>query len=199
MALDLINIIIPAVTAFPQPPCQIPRVPVSRETLAAAAVELQDNARTATKLSTAKLSSTIYIALNRKYVSSSINYFLRWCDIWLGTPLAHPINNWHRGLKAQKQLRGTGKESEKYKETTYSASKRMYNVNIIFLTSNTVQLVTILHKTKGDTQLRFDKDSAHNSCSLSYLGLGTNLSDVESLNLGNRFNKLSYWRLERSV
>merc|ERR1711962_980744 len=36
-------------------------VPVSRETLAEAAVELQDNARTATKLSTAKLSSTIYI------------------------------------------------------------------------------------------------------------------------------------------
>jgi len=34
-----------------------PWVPVSRETLAAAAVELQDNARTATKLSTAKLSS----------------------------------------------------------------------------------------------------------------------------------------------
>merc|ERR1712223_1707434 len=56
-----------------------PWVPVSRETLAAAAVELQDNARTATKLSTAKLSSvcTIYIALNRKYVSSSINYFLK--------------------------------------------------------------------------------------------------------------------------
>merc|ERR1712156_1393050 len=53
-----------------------PWVPVSRETLAAAAVELQDNARTATKLSTAKLSSVciIYIALNRKYVSSSINY-----------------------------------------------------------------------------------------------------------------------------
>ena len=79
----------------------------------------------------------------------------------------------------------------------------MYNVNIIFLTSNTVQLVTILHKTKSDTQLRFDKnmrqECAHNSCSLSYLGLGTNLSDVESLNLGNRFNKLSYWRLERSV
>merc|ERR1712227_755485 len=48
--------------------------PVSRETLAAAAVELQDNARTATKLSTAKLSSvcTICMALNRKYVSSSI-------------------------------------------------------------------------------------------------------------------------------
>merc|ERR1712004_259736 len=38
-----------------------PWVPVSRETLAAAAVELQDNARTATKLPTAKLSSTIYI------------------------------------------------------------------------------------------------------------------------------------------
>merc|ERR1712156_370303 len=36
-------------------------VPVSRETLAEAAMELQDNARTATKLSTAKLSSTIYI------------------------------------------------------------------------------------------------------------------------------------------
>merc|ERR1712223_462347 len=52
-------------------------VPVSRETLAEAAVELQDNARTATKLSTAKLSSTIYIALNRKYVSSIINYFLK--------------------------------------------------------------------------------------------------------------------------
>merc|ERR1711962_971520 len=52
-------------------------VPVSRETLAEAAVELQDNARTATKLSTAKLSSTIYIALNRKYVSSSINYHLK--------------------------------------------------------------------------------------------------------------------------
>ena len=33
----------------------------------------------------------------------------------------------------------------------------MFNVNIIFLTSNTVQLVTILHKTKGDTQLQFDK------------------------------------------
>ena len=56
------------------------------------------------------------------------------------------------------QLRGTRKKSEKYKETTYGASKRMYNVNIIFLTSNTVQLATILHKTKGDTQLRFDKD-----------------------------------------
>merc|ERR1711953_45265 len=54
-----------------------PWVPVSRETLAAAAVELQDNARTATKLSTAKLSSTIYITLNRKYVSSSINYLLK--------------------------------------------------------------------------------------------------------------------------
>merc|ERR1711973_750315 len=56
-----------------------PWVPVSRETLAAAAVELQDNARTATKLSTAKLSSvcTICMALNRKYVSSSINYFLK--------------------------------------------------------------------------------------------------------------------------
>merc|ERR1712223_910920 len=54
-----------------------PWVPVSRETLAEAAVELQDNARTATKLSTAKLSSTIYIALNRKYVSSIINYFLK--------------------------------------------------------------------------------------------------------------------------
>merc|ERR1711962_1061197 len=55
-----------------------PWVPVSRETLAAAAVELQHNARTATKLSTAKLSSvfTIHIALNRKYVSS-INYFLK--------------------------------------------------------------------------------------------------------------------------
>ena len=72
-------IIIPAVTALPQPRWPIPRVPVSRETLAAAAVELQDNARTATKLSTAKLSSvcTIYIALNRKYVSSIINYFLK--------------------------------------------------------------------------------------------------------------------------
>merc|ERR1712038_488450 len=45
-----------------------PWVPVSRETLAAAAVELQDNVRTATRLSTAELFSvcTIYIALNRK-------------------------------------------------------------------------------------------------------------------------------------
>merc|ERR1711872_552238 len=38
-----------------------PWVPVSRETLAAAAVELQDNARTATKLSTARLSSVCTI------------------------------------------------------------------------------------------------------------------------------------------